>query len=85
MGAGWGTDTVTVLLQQADGTLATPVVYSAPHAGYDDLEVGDLNGDGWADVAVTSGQGMATVNISVLYQQADGTLGGLVNRSIGRA
>jgi ELWxxDGT repeat protein len=83
VGAGWGTDTVTVLLQQADGTLATPVVYSAPHAGWDDLEVGDLNGDGWADVAVTSGQGMATVGISVLYQQGDGTLGGLVNRSIG--
>ncbi len=83
VGAGWGTDTVTVLLQQADGTLATPVVYSAPHAGWDDLEVGDLNGDGWADVAVTSDQGMATVSISVLYQQADGTLGGLVNRSVG--
>ncbi len=82
VGGGWGTDTVTVLLQQAGGTLAAPVVYSAPHAGWDDLEVGDLNGDGWADVAVTSAQGVATVSISVLYQQGDGTLGGLVNRSI---
>jgi ELWxxDGT repeat protein len=81
VGAGWGTDTVTVLLQQADGTLAAPVVYSAPHDGWDDLDVGDLNGDGWADIAVMSGQGSAP-NVSVLYQQANGTLGGLVSRFV---
>ena len=83
VGAGWGTGTVTVLLQQAGGTLASPVVYTAPHSGYDDLEVGDLNGDGWTDVAVMSGQVYATPNVSVLYQQPGGTLGGLASRSIG--
>jgi ELWxxDGT repeat protein len=81
VGAGEATDTVTVFLQQAGGTLAAPVVYSAPHDGYDDLEVGDLNGDGWTDVAVMSGQGQVP-NISVLYQQGDGTLGGLVSRFV---
>ncbi len=81
-GAGWGTGTVTVCLQQAGGTLAAPVVYAAPHAGYDDLEVGDLDHDGRADVVVMSGQGLVP-NVSVLYQQPDGTLGGLASRSIG--
>jgi ELWxxDGT repeat protein len=83
VGTGWGTGTVSVLLQQAGGTLASPVVYSIPHSGYDDLEVGDLNGDGWTDVVVMSGQLYATPNVSVLYQQAGGTLAGLASRVIG--
>jgi hypothetical protein len=83
VGIGWGTDTVSVLLQQPNGALAAPVVYSAPHAGYDDLEVGDLNDDGRTDVLVMSGQSYATPNFSVLYQQVNGTLGGLVSRSVG--
>src|SRR5207247_2652171 len=83
VGIGWGTNTTSVLLQQDDGTLGSPVVYSAPHAGYDDLEVGDVNGDGLTDVIVMSGQLYAVPNLSVLYQQPNGTLGGLVSRSIG--
>jgi hypothetical protein len=82
VGAGWGTETVTVFLQRAGGALAAPVVYAAPHSGYDDLEVGDLDHDGWADVAVMSGQGVGP-NVSVLYQQADGTLGRLTSRFLG--
>jgi len=58
-------------------------VYSAPHSGYDDLEVGDLNHDGLPYVAVMSGQTYATPNLSVLYQQPDGTLGGLTSRFVG--
>ena len=83
VGAGWGTGTVTVFLQQAGGALAAPVVYAAPHSGYDDLEVGDLDHDARTDVAVMSGQTYATPNVSVLYQQPDGTLGGLASRFVG--
>jgi FG-GAP-like repeat len=81
--AGWATDSVTVFLQQTGGSLAPPVVYSAPHSGYDDLEVGDINHDGLTDVAVMSGQLYATPNVSVLYQQPAGTLGGLTSRFVG--
>jgi len=81
VGLGWGTNTVSLLLQKADGTLQAPVVYSAPHSGYDDLEVGDLNHDGLTDVVVMSG-GLSP-NISVLYQQVGGTLGGLTSRFVG--
>jgi hypothetical protein len=83
VGAGWATGTVTVFRQQADGLLAAPLVYPAPHSGYDDLEVGDLDHDARADVAVMSGQLYATPNVSVLYQQPGGTLGGLVSRFVG--
>jgi hypothetical protein len=78
----WGMGTVSVFSQTPEGTLGTPVVYSAPHDGYDDLEVGDVDHDGRTDVVVMSGQGSAA-NFSVLYQQADGTLGGLASRAIG--
>ncbi|MFI5006917.1 MAG: FG-GAP repeat domain-containing protein [Solirubrobacterales bacterium] len=83
VGLGWGTSTVSVLLQQVDGTLASPAVYWAPHSGYDDLEVGDLNHDGLTDVIAMSGQLSATPNVSVLYQSPSGTLGGLTSRSVG--
>jgi hypothetical protein len=79
---GWGTNTVSVFLQQPDGTLAFPVTYAAPHAGYDDLEVSDVNADGLTDVVVMSGQAYAVPQVSVLYQQADGTLGGLTSRFV---
>jgi hypothetical protein len=83
VGAGWGTNTVTVFLQQMTGSLGTPVVYSAQHGGYDDLEVGDVNGDTLTDTVIMSGQLYGIPNLSVLYQQPDGTLGGLVTRNIG--
>ncbi len=81
-GAGLGTSTVSVFLQDAGGSLAAPVVYAAPHVGYEDLEVGDLDHDGRTDVAVMSGEGLVP-NVSVLYQQPDGTLGGLESRFVG--
>lgn len=82
VGLGWDTNTVSVLLQQPGGTLASPAVYSAPHSGYDDLEVGDLDHDGLTDVVVMSGQFYLTPNVSVLYQLPTGTLGRLTSRSV---
>jgi hypothetical protein len=54
VGLGWATNTVSVLLQQPSGTLASPAVYSAPHSGYDDLEVGDLGPPGGRRVRLLS-------------------------------
>jgi hypothetical protein len=82
VGIGWGTNTATVFIQNADGTLAEPVKYSVPHGGYDDLEVGDVNNDGLTDVIVMSGQGFLP-NISILYQKPEGTLGDLTSLSVG--
>jgi hypothetical protein len=70
--AGWGTNTVSVLRGDGAGALQAPVQYPAQHAGYDDLEVGDVTGDGRDDIVVMSGQVYAVPNLSVLAQLPGG-------------
>ena len=69
---GWGTGTVSVFANDGQGQLGAPVVYAAQHGGYDDLEVGDVSGDGRDDLVVMSGQTYAIPNISVLAQLPGG-------------
>ena len=80
---GWGTNTVAVLLNDGAGGLRAPVTYSAPHAGYDDLEVGDVTGDGRDDIVVMSGQTYATPNVSVLAQLAGGGFAAAQSYAVG--
>jgi hypothetical protein len=76
-----------VFLQNASGTFDPPLVYTVLHGGYDDLEVGDVNGDGRDDIIVMSGQNYAYDNLGILLQNAAGSfdapvyydLGGNVN------
>jgi hypothetical protein len=72
---GWGTNTVSVLLNDGSGALQAPVSYPAQHAGYDDLDVADVTGDGRDDLVVMSGQTYAVPNLSVLPQLASGGFG----------
>jgi hypothetical protein len=72
---GWGTNTVSVLLNNGHGGLGTPISYPARHDGYDDLEVADVSGDGHDDLVVLSGQGPSSNVISVLAQKAGGGFG----------
>lgn len=69
---GWGTNTVSVFLNDGGGRLFAPTQYPAQHAGYEDLEVGDVTGDGRDDLVVMSGQSYAVPNVSVLAQQGLG-------------
>jgi len=71
-GIGWGTGTVTVFCQNSTGSLGMPVTYAVQHGGYDELEAGDVNNDGWTDLIVMSGQTYAIPNLGILYQQANG-------------
>jgi hypothetical protein len=80
---GWATNTVSVLLNDGAGGLRAPVTYQAPHSGYDDLEVGDVSGDGRDDLVVMSGQLYATPNVSVVPQLAAGGFGAARSYRIG--
>jgi hypothetical protein len=73
---------VAVLLQTETGTLAAPVNYPVPHGGFDELDAGDVNGDGRTDVVVMSGQTYAIPDVSVLLQASDGTLGTATSYSL---
>jgi hypothetical protein len=80
-GAGWGSDTVTVFSGGASGL--TPVAtYAAQHDGYEDMEAGDVTGDGLDDIVVMSGQGQAP-SFSVLPQLAAGGFGPAAAYSVG--
>ena len=81
----WGTQSedVDIFLQNNSGTLNSPISYTAPHGGYDDLAYGDVNNDGLNDIVVMSGQGYAIDNISILLQQVDNTFGAAVPYDLG--
>jgi uncharacterized protein DUF11/VCBS repeat protein len=80
---GWGTNTVSVLLNDGAGGWRAPVTYAAQHGGYDDLEVGDVTGDGRDDLVVMSGQLYAAPNVSVLPQLAAGGFGAAAEYRVG--
>src|SRR5690606_30130539 len=62
---------VNVFQQNADGSLATPVMYSAGDKPQS-VEVTDIDGDGRNDLAmINNGSG----GLTFLYQQSDGTFG----------
>jgi hypothetical protein len=85
VGINWGSrgDGVDVFLQTAAGTLAAPVTYHENHGGFDEVDVGDVNGDGHTDIVVMSGQLYAAPNVSVLLQNPDGTMAAPVAYSVG--
>jgi len=68
-------NTVTVMLNNGDGTLATPVDYPSEE-GPLSIAVADLNGDGKPDLAVVNDFGS---NVSVLLNHGDGTFAAKVD------
>ena len=81
-GIGWGSNTVTTFAGGASGLVATGT-YAARHGGYDDLEIGDVTGDGRDDLVVMSGQLYANANLSILAQLAGGGFGAAAEYAIG--
>lgn len=72
---GFSTETVSVLLNDGEGGLSRAVTYPVRHGGRDDLEIGDVTGDGRDDLVVMSGQGIDAPNLSVLEQLPEGGFG----------
>jgi uncharacterized repeat protein (TIGR01451 family) len=70
-----GTNTVSVLLGNGDGTFGAPVTFNTG-TGPEGLAVGDLNNDGFQDIVVTNynaGQPAGGNNVSVLLGNGNGT------------
>src|SRR5439155_1749137 len=63
--------TIAILLGNGDGTFQAPVTYSVQIAPY--LVLGDFNGDGKLDLAVTNSEG-STNAVAIVLGNADGTL-----------
>jgi hypothetical protein len=65
-------DTVSVFLGNGDGTFGAPRTFPAgPHPGR--VVVGDFNGDGILDLAVTDSPFTGTPGVSILLGNGDGT------------
>ena len=82
VGLDWNSNNVAVFLQNAGGTLNPAVMYIAPHGGYNDIDLGDVNGDGLTDIVVMSGQQFIVPNVVVLTQAATGGFNAPVSYSI---
>jgi hypothetical protein len=81
-GIDWSSDFVGVMLTTSAGTLAPPITYLAPHFGWDDLELGDVNNDELTDIIVMNGQGFGP-NLQVLTQLASGGFSPAAPYSVG--
>jgi hypothetical protein len=69
-----GSDTVSILLGNRDGTFRPSREYSAGDAGTESVVVGDFNGDGKLDLMVANvGDHQQSGNVGVLLGNGDGT------------
>lgn len=64
---------VDTYMQNGNGNLTSPTSYPASHAGFVNVAVGDLNGDGKDDIAL-AGSGDSD-SIAIFFQQPNGTMG----------
>jgi len=72
---------LSVFLQTDTGTLAPPVGYDVSLGGWDELNAGDVDGDGRTDLLMTNCQGLN--NVCVLLQTPGGVLGTPTAYSLG--
>ncbi len=72
-GISWGSCRADIFLQDLFGELNFENAYDVYYAGYNDLDTGDVNGDGLTDLIVMSGQSYAYDNFGILIQNQSGT------------
>ena len=78
----FGTNHVSILIGNGDGTFAAAVNYGVGTAPAWSVAVADLNGDGKPDLAVAN---YGSNNVSILLGNGDGTFAAAVNYPVGDA
>jgi len=73
VGQSWSSG-AAVYYGDGNGGIARHAPLATPAAGYNDLAVGDLNGDGIDDLAVMSGQSYSVPNLTVFRHDGVGAL-----------
>lgn len=61
--------TIAIYYQQSDGTLSTPTTIGVSSGGFNELEAGDVNGDGYDDLVMLRGAGHTSLHLAIFYQQ----------------
>lgn len=69
----WASANMAVFYQIRGGNLAPAAYVPAPHGGWNDLKVADMNRDGRLDVVISSMQAAPGTQTVILLQRADGT------------
>lgn len=71
-GIAWAGNDVGIFYQDEQGISHQAETHHAPHGGYDDMVLGDINGDGANDIVVMSGQSYARDNLAVVASDGQG-------------
>lgn len=74
VGYGFSGTKLAVWLQDGQGILAQSQVYDAPKSNGNEIEIGDLNGDGRKDVALLNTSGSDNTDVLVFLQDTVGRL-----------
>lgn len=61
--------TIAIYYQQSDGTLSTPTTIGVSSGGFNELEAGNINGDGYNDLVMLRGAGHTSLHLAIFYQQ----------------
>jgi hypothetical protein len=70
----WNEDYIRVFIQESSGIFDSSVTYAINSGGYDEIDVGDVTGDGRDDVVFMRGQLYANENIAIYEQTPSGSL-----------
>ncbi len=74
-GISWSGNDIGVFYQTLAGLDHQAETFHAPHGGYNDMVLGDINNDGKNDIVVMSGQGYNYDNLAVVESDRFGNLG----------
>ncbi|MDD2890637.1 MAG: FG-GAP-like repeat-containing protein [bacterium] len=78
----WNEDSIRIFIQRPSGIFDSSVAYHTANAGYDEIDIGDVTGDGLEDVVFMRGSS-TNDNFEVFAQDSTGSLKSPVSYDLG--